>query len=108
MHLPSMTLEEINGRCKQFYKRFYEEYLNPHKVCQHLDQSIVLGLGMVASTLWVPGMEDHGHITVSFSNRDVDRKRGRVETLKLDEFIHKYYNPQGAYMLERVIIDLEG
>jgi hypothetical protein len=114
MHLPSMTFEEINNRCCEFYSNLHKKFINPHQSCEYLNEFFNNELQTYVLTSWVPDDNNQtsdgstGGIIISFSDPGNNEKRGAVKTLKLCDFIYQKINPIGVYLLERVLFELEG
>lgn len=113
--MDKLTFEDIEERCRDFAKYIYDNYSNPSKITKFLETEFEKK-GLMCGFNWIPNHEYHGEITVIFImlNKNASQlTRSRIKgplakRLKLQNFIYDYFNPQGAYLLEKIRFQLGG
>lgn len=112
-----LSIHDIEERCKKFVQYIFDNYSNAHKITSHLETEFEKK-GLMCGFNWIPNHKYHGEIRVVFisvNDKYKDKltmaKRLRsplTKTMTLPEFILNYYNPDGAYLLEKISFTLGG
>ncbi len=112
------TQERIIEFVNKFTQRVYDNYREPHKICEYLEDAFSVK-GLMCCFSWIPDIDDNhyfGKLQICYIMAKPNCEYVTLTHLKaplsdvmpLSTFINNHFNPEGLYLLEKINFDLEG